>query len=66
MIKPNVGNIDKSIRILLGLLFLVLGIFIFKNYQVLLILIGIVLLLTGIFRFCGLYVLLGINTCKRK
>lgn len=66
MIKQNVGNVDKSIRIVLGLLFLVIGVFVFKNYQPLLILIGIILLLTGIFRFCGLYVLLGINTCKRK
>lgn len=66
MIKQNIGEVDKNIRIFLGLLFLFLGFFVIKNYSFIFILFGFILILTGIFRFCGLYSLLGINTCKRK
>lgn len=66
MIKKNVGKVDRNIRIFLGLLFLFLGLFIIKNYQLIVISSGIILILTGFLRFCGLYAILGINTCKRN
>lgn len=58
--KMNVGNIDRIVRIVIGLALIALaatstvGVW---GY------IGIVPLLTGIFKFCPAYSLLGINTC---
>lgn len=58
----NVGSIDRTLRVLLGVLLLSL---------VLLLeaparwwgLVGLVPLLTGLFSFCPLYTLLGISSC---
>lgn len=58
--KVNVGNIDRILRIVAGLVLIALaatqtiGLW---GY------IGVVPLLTGIFKFCPAYTLLGINTC---
>ena len=58
--KMNVGNIDRILRIVIGLALIALaatstvGVW---GY------IGIIPLLTGIFKFCPAYSLLGINTC---
>lgn len=58
--KMNVGNIDRIVRIVIGLALIALaatstvGVW---GY------IGIVPLLTGIFKFCPAYSLLGVNTC---
>lgn len=59
--KPNVGGIDKILRIVIGLVLIVataLGYLPVWGY------VGVVPLLTGIFSRCALYPLLGINTCK--
>jgi len=59
--KANVGNPDKVLRIVLGLVLIglaltqVIGVWGW---------IGLVPLATGLFNFCPLYTLLGINTCK--
>jgi len=61
--KPNVGTIDRVIRIGGGLLLIGLaasGMVGAWGY------IGLVPLLTGIFRFCPAYPLLGMNTCPMK
>ncbi len=58
----NVGNIDRTIRIILGLVIVALGL-IFSSWWGL---IGIVLLATGMFRCCGLYKLLGTSTVKKE
>ena len=64
--KPNVGTIDRTIRIVGGLILIGLtltgkiGIWGW---------IGVVPVLTGLFRFCPAYPLLGLSTCplsKRK
>ena len=58
--KINVGNIDRILRIVAGIVLIALaatqtiGLW---GY------IGILPLLTGIFKFCPAYTLLGINTC---
>jgi hypothetical protein len=59
--KANVGGLDKTLRILVGVLLIALAV-----TQVIGMwgYIGIVPLLTGLFNFCGVYSLLGINTCK--
>lgn len=59
--KANVGTIDRTLRIVAGLLLIglslsgVIGVWGW---------IGLVPLATGIFRFCPVYTLLGIKSCK--
>ena len=59
--KANIGTIDRSLRIVVGLLLIglslsgVIGVWGW---------IGLVALATGIFRFCPVYTLLGIKTCS--
>jgi hypothetical protein len=60
--KANVGTIDRSLRIVTGLLLIGLslsGLIGVWGW------IGLVPLATGIFRFCPVYTLLGIKTCNR-
>lgn len=60
--NPNVGNTDRIIRIVAGILLLSALVFIEGNLRWLGI-IGLVPLLTGIFRWCPAYALLGASTC---
>jgi hypothetical protein len=60
--KANVGGIDRTLRILLGVGLLAL-LFILEGASRWLGLIGIVPLVTGAFRFCPAYTLLGLSTC---
>ena len=56
----NVGGIDRTLRIVVGIVLIALaatGTVGWWGY------IGIVPLLTGLFRFCPLYTMLGMNTC---
>ena len=59
MMKKNVGNIDRSIRIIAGLA--LLGVAATGKIWGL---VGIVPLLTGIIGWCPPYQLLGINKAK--
>lgn len=56
----NEGVVDRSIRVLLGLVILSL---IFVGPQTLWGLVGLVPLITGLVGFCPLYKILGLNTC---
>jgi hypothetical protein len=58
----NVGNIDRGLRILLGLALLGLSLSGVIGYWGL---IGLVPLLTGAIASCPLYSLFGVSTCKR-
>ena len=61
--KCNVGNMDRAIRIIAGLVLIALaatGTISMWGW------IGIVPVLTGVFRFCPAYPLLGINTNKKS
>ncbi|EHY76285.1 YgaP family membrane protein [Stutzerimonas stutzeri] len=59
--KANVGTIDRTLRIVIGIALIglslagVIGVWGW---------IGLLPLATGIFRFCPAYTLLGIKTCK--
>lgn len=58
--NPNVGTIDRVLRIVAGIALITLaatGIFTPWGW------IGVIPLLTGIFKCCLVYTLLGINTC---
>ncbi len=61
--KANVGTIDRSIRIIAGVVLITLALTgIFSPWGW----IGLVPLLTGIFRFCPLYPLFGYSTCPME
>jgi hypothetical protein len=60
--KTNVGIADRIIRLIIGFVIVALGII----YNSWLGLIGIIPILTAVTGFCGLYVPLGISTCKEK
>lgn len=60
---PNVGTVDRVLRIAVGLLLIGLasaGMIGAWGY------IGIVPLITGAVRFCPAYRLIGLNTCATK
>ncbi len=60
--KKNIGSVDRTVRIVLGLIVIALGL-VFKCW---LGLIGLVLLLTAVIRFCPAYLPFGINTEKKE
>lgn len=61
--KQNVGNVDRWIRIVLGVA--ILSLLVFLNGPIRWIgLIGLIPLVTGIINFCPIYALLGISTKK--
>ena len=58
----NVGGIDRTLRIVIGALLVVLVIIgVIGNWGW----IGLLPIATGVFRFCPAYPLLGIKTCKK-
>jgi len=62
MIQLNVGNIDRALRLVLGVVLIALaatGVIGLWGY------IGIVLVATGAIAFCPLYSLLGLRTTSR-
>lgn len=61
MLKCNESKTDRTIRIILGVILLILGIAINAWW---LIVIAAIALITGIIGFCLLYAIFGINTCK--
>jgi hypothetical protein len=60
--KANVGNADRSIRVLIGLAVLAVVVLV-EGPARWLGLIGLVPLLTGLFGYCPLYAVLGFDTC---
>jgi len=60
--KKNVGNIDRIIRIIIGLMILGAGYY----YESWLGLIGIVPIMVALINRCPLYMPFGINTCRSK
>lgn len=66
--KTNMGGIDKIIRIIIAAIigYLYYTGNISGTLGTVLIVLAAVFLLTSIISFCPLYMLFGINTCKRK
>lgn len=60
--KPNIGNADRALRIILGLGIIIWGA-VNQNW---LGAIGLVPLLTAAIRFCPAYSPFGINTCGKS
>lgn len=63
--KANVGNIDRVLRVIVGIGLLSL-IFLLEGQARWFGLIGIVPLLTAAMRFCPLYTVLGVSTCPAQ
>ena len=61
----NVGGIDRTLRIVVGIVVLALF-FVLEGNARYWALLGFVPLFTGLFRFCPAYPLLGVNTCPMK
>jgi hypothetical protein len=66
--KKNMGTIDKVIRILVAIVFLILY---FTNtvsgiLGIILIVISAIFVLTSLIGSCLLYIPFGINTCKKE
>ncbi len=59
--KLNVSDTDRNIRIVLGLLIMVIGLFNHSWWG----LIGLLPIATGLFHFCPAYAIFGINTRGR-
>jgi hypothetical protein len=60
--KPNVGSIDRVIRLVVGLGILGAGYY-FKSWWGL---VGLGPILTGVVRFCPAYVPFGLTTCAAE
>jgi hypothetical protein len=60
--KPNVGDIDRIIRIIAGLGFFGAGYY-FNSWWGL---VGVGPILTATFRFCPAYLPFGLSTCRTK
>lgn len=59
--KKNVGSTEKTIRIILGVVIILVGIFTQSWWG----LIGIVPLVTGLINYCPVWSLFGISTQKK-
>lgn len=65
MFKQNEGNLDKNIRLIVGTVALLLGIFMLTGpLQIVAFAVGAVGIITGLTGFCMLYKILGIKTNK--
>ena len=58
--KCNVGGTERIIRIVVGALILLFGLY-FKSWWGI---IGLVPLITGVIRYCPISAVLGLSTCK--
>jgi hypothetical protein len=65
VMAANVGGIDRTLRIVVGIVVLALF-FVLEGNARYWALVGFVPLFTGLFRFCPAYTLLGMNTCPMK
>jgi len=61
--KQNIHNVERVIRVILGLVILSL---VFVGPKTLWGLVGLLPIATGFIGWCPPYQLLGISTCKRK
>lgn len=59
--ERNVGNLDRIIRLVLGVVLIIAGFY----YHWILAVIGVIPLVTGLFNYCPLYKLLKISTYKK-
>ncbi|SNR97794.1 YgaP family membrane protein [Antarctobacter heliothermus] len=66
MFAKNVGQSDRIIRAIVGIVAIIAFFMISGGWSWLLLVVGIVMLATAALGTCPPYALLGINTCKLK
>ena len=66
--KCNVGGIDRTGRIAIGIVLLLVGLAapLDMIWRIVVLIVAAIALLTGIVRFCPANAILGINTCERE
>ncbi len=66
--KKNMGNIDKTIRVIVAIIIagLYLANIISGTSGIILLVISSIFVLTSLISFCPLYILVGINTRSKK
>jgi uncharacterized membrane protein HdeD (DUF308 family) len=64
----NVGTVDRSIRLVLGIVVIALGLthILFVGLATAAYIVAGIVLVTGVFRYCPAWSLFGINTCPLK
>ncbi len=64
--KCNVGGVDRTARIVLGLVLLAVGFFVQLDmtWRIVVLVIGAIALITAFVRFCPINAMLGIDTSK--
>jgi hypothetical protein len=65
MFRHNVGGVDRVLRMTLGGMFFLAGLFLLTSRirpGIVLAVVGVLVLLTGIIRFCAVYAPFGIST----
>lgn len=60
--KCNVGNKDRTARIIAGAVVITLGVFFHSWWG----LIGVVLIGTGVVKICPVYIPFGVSTCEKE
>lgn len=65
--QHNIGNMDRVVRLLGGVLFLLVGWFVFQNWiaRGIVLVLGAIAVIESLTGYCGLYKLLGISTAQR-
>lgn len=66
MFQTNVGNIDRAVRVLAGIVLIALFFAFPDSGWRWVFLLGVVPLATGLFSTCPVYSILGISTCPAK
>ncbi len=68
--KKNTGTVDRTIRLILGLVLLAVAWYYWAGlgavWGTILVIIALVALITSFVGFCPLYSVLGINSCKTE
>jgi hypothetical protein len=62
-IKKNIGRLDRTLRVIVGLMLFSVGLFWLKG-QILIMVFGLFMLGIGLIGFCPVYVPFGISTRK--
>jgi hypothetical protein len=64
--KSNVGGIDRTLRIIVGIVLLLVGLLapLDMTWRIVALVVAAIALVTAFVRFCPINAMLGINTCE--
>ncbi len=64
--KSNVGGIDRTLRIVVGIVLLLVGLLapLEMTWRIVALVVAAIALVTAFVRFCPINAMLGINTCE--